>query len=328
MASWRGLTGRARRRFTNELRAITATGIERLPGLRSALSRVSFELGLLVADDGGGTYGAGYYGAGRNPLHREGLSGYEQYSRESSHANHAAYLIWRHFSAQKTLDVGCALGFTVEALRELGLDAKGCDFSSFAVTHAPPSVRSHLTWGDLSKRLPFEDGRFELVTAFEVLEHLPPTVTSHALAELARLTRGYLVATIPSFGPNPFGPSGWFEGKVHPARLEHYKSLGPDYLGPVPENDLARDARGELLEGHQTIASFNWWREQLKNAGFIHCPDIEQRMHADIGRFGLADYWNLYVMRKPNAPAALGMEILRSPATLRGLEEKWNLKDG
>jgi hypothetical protein len=61
--------------LANELRSITATGIERLPGLRSVLSRVSFELGLLVADGGGDTYGAGYYGTGRNPLNRGGVTG-------------------------------------------------------------------------------------------------------------------------------------------------------------------------------------------------------------------------------------------------------------
>lgn len=327
MASLRAFKERAQRRLLNELRLRAAQGVERWPGLRAALSRVSFELDLLAADgvEADGTYGAGYYGAGRNPLHRQGLSGYEQYSRASSHANQAAYLIWRHFAAaQRTLDVGCALGFVVEALREVGLDAKGTDFSHFAVTHAPPSVRSHLVQGDLSKRLPFEDARFDVVSAFEVLEHLAPSMTTAALAELFRLTRGYLVATIPSFGPNPFGPSGWFEGKVLPERLAHYKSLGPDYTGPVPRADLARDARGELLEGHVTIASFTWWREQFKAAGFVHCPDIEQLMHEDIARFGLSDYWNLYVMRKPDAPASL-LASLRAEESLRTVRERWKL---
>ena len=86
---------------------------------------------------------------------------------------------------------------------------------------------------------------------------------------------GYLYATIPSFGPNVSGPDGHFEGKVRPERVEHYRELGPDYPGPVPEADLAVDADGQLVEGHLTIASFEWWTQQFELAGFTRCPEIE-----------------------------------------------------
>ena len=35
------------------------------------------------------------------------------------------------------LDAGCALGFLVEQLRELGVDARGFDISEFAISSAP-----------------------------------------------------------------------------------------------------------------------------------------------------------------------------------------------
>src|SRR5205814_4046776 len=143
-----------------------------------------------------------------------------------------------------------ATGFVVEALRELGIDAEGVDVSQFAVDHPALGARGHVQFGDLLARLPFGRDRFDLVTVLETLEHLPPDAIPRALRELRRVTRGYVVATIPSFGPNPYGPGGWFQVKVRVERVPHYESLGPDFEGPVAYGDLYRDARGEPVEGH------------------------------------------------------------------------------
>ncbi len=154
---------------------------------------------------------------------------------------------------------------------------------------------------DLFAGLPWDDGAFELVTALEILEHLPPDRVPGAIAELARVCGGHLFATIPSFGPNRSGPDGHFEGKVRPERVDHYRGLGPDYRGPVPEADLALDADGRLVEGHLTIASFEWWTARFAEAGFVRCTDVEARLYIDIEPAALAPFWNLYVFRLPDA---------------------------
>ncbi|TQF16913.1 class I SAM-dependent methyltransferase [Myxococcus llanfairpwllgwyngyllgogerychwyrndrobwllllantysiliogogogochensis] len=320
------LPARVRRRLALEARRLVSVGVAHVPPLRSGLELLSFELSLLLAQGSKDMYGASYYGAGRNPLDREGNSGYEHYRRDSSHANKAAYLLWNHFDVRTSLDVGCALGFTVQALRELGWDTQGSDFSDFAIHHAPWDVKPHLSLGDLSQRLPFDDGQFELVSAFETLEHLPPSMVPHAISELHRVTRGFLVVTAPSFGPCGTGPDGWFDGKVRPERLEHYRSLGPDYLGPVPEVDLARDEWGRPLEGHVTIASFAWWRRQFESAGFVLAPALEQRMYADIQALGLQGLWNLYVLHRPGV--ALPATDLRTPEEQARLARRWDVPLG
>jgi len=146
------------------------------------------------------------------------------------------------------LEIGCALGFLVEALRQCGLNAKGVDFSRFGIESCCPGARSHVFWGDVTKGLPFEAGSAELICAFETLEHLVPVDVPRALQEIRRLTRRYVVATIPSFGPNPFGVGGFFGGKVRSELIDHYVSLGYEYDGPIPFEDLARDAAGQPLE--------------------------------------------------------------------------------
>jgi SAM-dependent methyltransferase len=67
----------------------------------------------------------------------------------------------------RVLDAGCALGFVVEAMREVGFDASGVDISHHAVTHAAAGALGHVRQGSLTERLPFRDGEFELLTVLE-----------------------------------------------------------------------------------------------------------------------------------------------------------------
>lgn len=262
-------------------------------GLSSARAR---EVG--IAD----TYGASYFGEGRDPSgDRQGRSGYARYDRIASNADIAGWTLWRNFRVANALDVGCATGFLVEVLRERGVDAEGCDVSSFAVDHPAPGAAGHLRVANLFAGLPWRDRTFELVTALEILEHLPPDRVPAALAELHRVCGGYLYATIPSFGPNRSGPDGHFEGKVRSERLDHYRRLGPDYAGPVPEEDLAVDTEGKPVEGHLAIASFEWWTAQFEHAGFTRCPEVERRLYADIEPAGLPRFWNIYVLKVDGA---------------------------
>jgi SAM-dependent methyltransferase len=293
-----------------------------MAGLGRELSGASERAQALAAARQAGiaaTYGGSYFGEGRDASgDRAGLSGYARYDRIASNADIAGWLLWRNFRVANSLDVGCATGYLVEVLRERGIDAQGCDVSQFAIDHAAPGAVGHVRVANLFAGLPWEDGSFELVTALEILEHLPPDRVPQALGELRRVCGGYLYATIPSFGVNMSGPDGHFEGKVRPNREDYYRQLGSEYLGPVPEEDLAVDAEGELVEGHLTIASFEWWTGQFEAFGFSRCPDIERRLYADIEPADLAPYWNIYVFATDSA-ATVTTEPLRPERSLAEL---------
>jgi SAM-dependent methyltransferase len=271
---------------------------------RRAAERTIAELRRALTE--AGTYGGSYFGRSRNPLDRMGLSGYERYDRDTSNANAIALPIWRHFPVQTTLDIGCATGFVVEALLELGLDSWGTDLSYWAVEHPAQGATGRLRQGDLLDGLPFTDGQFELTSCLEVLEHMPPDTIPAVLREIARVTSKYVVATIPSFGDNQYGPGGWFDVKVRPEVLDEYRAKGPSYTGPVPYDDLYRDVSGEPIEGHLSIASFDWWTAQFESAGFVRCGQTELDIHVDFARYAQTEYWNLYVFRSPNAPEPTG----------------------
>jgi SAM-dependent methyltransferase len=274
--------------------------IARAPRVHRALDLVQRELQHALFPEE--HYDSRYYGADRDPLTRAGLSGYERYDRATSNANAAAYLVWRAFPTGTHLDVGCATGFVVEALREVQADAWGSDISGWAVDHATHGALGRLRRGDLTKRLPYRSALFDSVSALETLEHLPPEAIPHAMSELRRVCRGYLLATIPSFGPRDTGPDGWFESKLPDEVLDRYRGYGPAYEGPVPHEDLLRDVEGNPIEGHLTIASFSWWRKQFTEAGFLRLPDLERSLQDDLVKLGLDEAWNIYAFRVPDAP--------------------------
>lgn len=314
-------------------RALAST-VARSGVLRSAAERTQFELSRALDPHGSdprespstdGMYDASYFSANRGELEELGLSGYERYARETSNADIAAYLIWRTFAVERTLDVGCALGFVVEALRELDVDAHGCDVSRWAIDHASPAARPFVHRADLRDGLPYGDQSFELVSALETLEHLPPVDVPAAVTELARVSSAWVVCTIPSLGRNDHGPDGFPNAKVVDDRLAHYLDLGPGYDGPVPEEDLARDAAGQPIQGHLTIASYRWWTDQFALAGLRRHGDLERAIHPLLARFDLTEYWNLYVFSHPGTAASTN-DSARSDVELEDVEIRWGLR--
>lgn len=301
-------------------RRVLRRSVDRSPLARKVARRAVGELTTALDQ---GVYGGDYFGDGYDPLERMGLSGYERYARDTSNADVAAYMVWRFFAPDRTLDAGCALGFVVEALTELGVDANGVDYSEWAVEHPAPGASGRLQWANLCGTLPHKPRSFDVVTALETLEHLPPEDVPAAVRNLALATRGYVVATIPSFGRNDHGPDGFLEGKVPDEVLDRYRALLPGYDGPVPDEDLLRDARGVPIQGHLTIASFHWWTQRFEEAGLVRCGAVEERMHPVLARLGLSEFWNLYVLRLPDVPEP-PIEP-HSAAARREVELRWRL---
>lgn len=95
---------------------------------------------------------------------------------------------------ETVLDAGCAMGFLVEALRDLGVDASGVDVSSFALENVHPSIKDHVREGSLTEPLP---RRYDLITCIEVLEHLPAPEAEHALANLCEATDQVIFSSSP-----------------------------------------------------------------------------------------------------------------------------------
>ena len=100
--------------------------------------------------------------------------------------------------AASYLDVGCAKGFLVRALRERGRDAWGFDGSSWAIDHADPTARPYLTLASVDDAT--FDRRFDVIVATDVLQTLTPAQIDALLRQARAWASTAIVAIIPSFG--------------------------------------------------------------------------------------------------------------------------------
>jgi SAM-dependent methyltransferase len=151
-------------------------------------------------------YGESYY------LNYWGGGGpYERNDRWLKFFDDVAEGVVRDFHPPSVLDAGCAMGFLVEALRKRGVDASGIDISEYAISQVHESVSDHCSVASLTEPL---QKRYDLITCIEVLEHLPPTETEKAIANLCAATDRLLISSTPEdFGEpthlNVQPPEAW-----------------------------------------------------------------------------------------------------------------------
>jgi SAM-dependent methyltransferase len=99
----------------------------------------------------------------------------------------------------RLLDVGAAFGFAVAEARSAGWDATGVEISTSAAARAARTAPGRAVVAN-ALRTPFAASRFDAVTLWDVLEHLPDPHA--AIAEVARVLRpgGRLVLTTGDVG--------------------------------------------------------------------------------------------------------------------------------
>lgn len=166
--------------------------------------------------------------------------------------------IVRDLEPATVFDAGCAMGFLVEALRERGVEASGADVSEYAISQVDSSVAEHCRVGSLTEPL---EGRFDLITCIEVVEHIPPDEIDQAIDNLCAATDKLLLSTTPGdFGePTHFNvqpPENW-SAKL--AQRGFFRDLDrdPAYLSPWAALYVRTD--GSVAE---TVRRYDraWWQ--------------------------------------------------------------------
>lgn len=129
-------------------------------------------------------------------VRREYLSTY-QYRRETFGRERARYVEAEtsvRLRDAKVLDVGCGQGYFLDVLKEIGADAKGLDLMDFNIQMCRQrglNVRKATV--ELEN-----DGEYDLVTAFDVIEHL--SEPSKFFKDVSRILKpgGYFLAFTPN----------------------------------------------------------------------------------------------------------------------------------
>lgn len=98
------------------------------------------------------------------------------------------------FGPVTSLDAGCAKGILVGSLAELGVDAHGVDISPTAVASGDPRAEGRLRVGSLTEPL---EGRYDLVTCIEVVEHLSQPDAEKAFDHFCAVTDLVVLSSSP-----------------------------------------------------------------------------------------------------------------------------------
>ena len=174
-----------------------------------------------------------------------GISGYTDYRWLPDLTIPMACTIVSHLGikpADSVLDFGCARGYLVRAMCELGYDAWGADTSEWAVANCDPSVASRIRT-DLV-------GQFDWIIAKDVLEHVPRV--DRKINELLEHARRGLFVVVPL------------------SKFDFAPYVIPDYEGDVTHlqrHSLMTWVNKFIRQGWRVEASYrvpgvkdNWWR--------------------------------------------------------------------
>jgi len=91
---------------------------------------------------------------------------------------------------KRLLDVGCATGRMIRYLRLMGVDARGIELSDYALSRAINLVKPFIKKGDILE-IPYENDFFDVVTSFNVLEHVEKDNLAKAIGECNRVAKKF-----------------------------------------------------------------------------------------------------------------------------------------
>jgi glycosyltransferase involved in cell wall biosynthesis/SAM-dependent methyltransferase len=178
----------ARNELSQLLRRTNATRWQRL---RKAQTAIELRPPVPIP---GSWYDAGYFETGTKSNWHDG---YTWPSFAGVFAETARFLTSTFDDASTFLDVGCAKGFLVRALREAGRACWGIDHSHWALAHADPAARPYLVEATVDA-LPIKR-RCDIVLAFDLLPHLTEAQALAFLQRARSLANIGILAVIRSF---------------------------------------------------------------------------------------------------------------------------------
>lgn len=186
----------------------------------------------------------------------------------------------------RLLDIGFGAATILKAARKLGWDAQGLEVSKPAIEHAR-ALGFEAFHGDLTAAN-YPDGYFDVVTASEIIEHLPDPQTF--LKEIFRILR----------------PGGLFWATTPSANSLSFRLLRTEWSVVYPPE-------------HLQLYSRNGLRQMLNQAGF---DDVDLRTHGlnpmEIAhhyrsKFGANKAAPLDGVERNRGAHALNEELMKSP---------------
>ena len=185
------------------------------------------------------------------------------------------YAFASRFAAHASvLDLGCGTGYGASEFSSSARAIVGIDPAEEAVAYAREhfSYRNTVFLRASATALPFRNGTFDLITAFEVIEHLVNWRTLLAEARRVLSPAGVFLVSTPNKlyytesrgqdGPNPFHEHEFEYEEFRAALQEFFPHVAMlqqnrvESVGFYPETPLPLDARIDRAQGLPAAASF------------------------------------------------------------------------
>lgn len=145
--------------------------------------------------------------------------------------------IVQDFHPKTFLDVGCAMGFLVAALRDRGVQAYGIDVSEYAVSQVREDVRPYCRAQSALEELPADfPKRFDVVSCIEMIEHLEEPDGMALIEKLCGYSDCILFSSTPDEEDEPTHlnvqqPEYWVK-HFAPYHFLHKLDYDPGYISP------------------------------------------------------------------------------------------------
>lgn len=144
-------------------------------------------------------YDASYFDGREQSLrHNAGYSSYRRWRRKNGVNSLGEFWLdyaksifdENQMAGKKVLEIGCAKGFMVKDLRDLGVDAYGVDVSQYAIDNCEPEVTPYLYVGDARTELSqFSNNEFDLVYSLRFLECVSEIDIPNLISEMKRISK-------------------------------------------------------------------------------------------------------------------------------------------
>lgn len=168
---------------------------------------------------------------------------------------------------KKLLDIGCGLGTFLRVAKSKGFDVCGNDISTYAQKYVKSHLKTEFFLGQLTKiSLPKES--FDIVTAWDVFEHIPEVNRAFSAVNICLKPGGYLFLTTPNIKSwdSKFFGKHWYGYKKIP---EHLIFFSPQSIAKILN-----------ANGFKVIKTETWGFERdlnfLTKKASIYLPSIDR----------------------------------------------------
>lgn len=149
----------------------------------------------------------------------------------------------------KSLDVGCGRGQFVTALRDVGVEGWGFDFSKWAIENIYPRCQKGwcIEWDATDKRgFPYGDKAFDFVSALDIFEHLYVEDLDFVIDQIYRVSKRFVFLEIAISGSGGLQGQNGFQGYI----------LKKD-------EQVSVELEGIAVAGHVTVQNRDFWINKL-----------------------------------------------------------------